>query len=80
MPLYEYRCHNCEQRVTLLAKNYSDPDPLRCPECGGETLTRVISRVAVNTLDSNPLQNLSKIDKDVKQRLDKKLRGDSLLG
>jgi hypothetical protein len=35
--------------------------------------------VAVNTLDSNPLQNLSKIDQDVKRRLDKKLRGDSLL-
>ena len=35
MPLYEYQCSNCKERIELIQK-VSDPPPARCPSCGGE--------------------------------------------
>lgn len=49
MPTYEYRCNNCQRKVTLFYKTYAEYDSAehRCPRCGGADLTRLISRVAV---------------------------------
>lgn len=44
MPIYEYRCDNCQHELEVL-KKISDPEPETCPECGKDTLTRVISPV-----------------------------------
>lgn len=42
MPIYEYACTNCDHSLDALQK-MSD-DPLReCPECGEQTLKRLIS-------------------------------------
>ena len=41
MPLYEYQCSECSQRIEVLQK-FSDPALTECPECGGE-LERVLS-------------------------------------
>lgn len=80
MPLYEYLCHDCAQRVTLLVTGYEAPENPRCPECDGENLTRVISRVSVAQSETDRVRDLSWIDRDVKRRLEKKARSDSLLG
>lgn len=40
MPLYEYICQTCHQRVELLIRG---EEPPICPECGGEKLAKELS-------------------------------------
>jgi putative FmdB family regulatory protein len=49
MPIYEYTCHTCHHRVSLLWRSYGDAEERQaiCPRCGGSDLARLISRVAV---------------------------------
>ena len=42
MPIYEYKCGACEHRCEALRK-ISDAPLTKCPECGEETLTKMIS-------------------------------------
>ena len=35
MPLYEYQCTNCSERVEIIQR-VSDPPSEHCPKCGGE--------------------------------------------
>ena len=35
MPLYEYQCKQCAERMEILQK-ISDPPQTHCPKCGGE--------------------------------------------
>ncbi len=58
MPLYEYRCHGCRRRVTLL-RSYSDTSEPICPRCNSNDLTRLISRVSVVRSEESRLENLA---------------------
>ena len=42
MPIYEYQCRECSHRLEKLQK-MSDAPLTRCPECGKETLTKLVS-------------------------------------
>jgi putative FmdB family regulatory protein len=46
MPIYEYRCADCKRRVSVFFRSFSNTGDARCPNCGGEHLTRLVSRVA----------------------------------
>jgi putative FmdB family regulatory protein len=35
MPLYEYQCQNCKERLEVIQR-MSDPPPAVCAKCGGE--------------------------------------------
>ncbi len=41
MPTYDYRCKACEHEFELF-QNMSDPVKRKCPECGKNTLERLI--------------------------------------
>ena len=45
MPLYEYECKQCHQRLEKI-QSFSAPPEKVCPKCGGE-LERVISAPAI---------------------------------
>jgi putative FmdB family regulatory protein len=45
MPIYEYGCHDCRRRTSLLVRGSAEPD-LICQHCGGTRLTRLISSFA----------------------------------
>lgn len=49
MPIYEYNCHDCHERVPLFFRTFAEVEtrPVICPHCEGSHLERVISRVAV---------------------------------
>lgn len=49
MPLYEYLCHDCQEQVNLLFRSFAEVEtkPAVCPQCGGSSLERIISKVAV---------------------------------
>jgi len=45
MPLYEYQCTNCSERVEIIQK-LSDPPFAQCPKCGGD-MKKLISAPAI---------------------------------
>ena len=45
MPLYEYQCTNCEERVEILQR-ISDPPYSHCPKCGAE-MKKLLSAPAI---------------------------------
>jgi len=46
MPIYEYECHDCHRRVSLLVLRPSASASPTCPRCGGSALSRLMSRFA----------------------------------
>jgi len=46
MPIYEYRCEICRRRVSVWVRRMGQ-EAERCPVCGGERLTRLVSRFAL---------------------------------
>lgn len=61
MPIYEYVCHDCHRRVSLLWRSFADAESKAavCPRCGGTNLTRLISRVAVLRSEESRLDDLA---------------------
>jgi putative FmdB family regulatory protein len=61
MPIYEYSCHDCGRRVSLLWRTFADAEARQavCPRCGGTHLTRLISRVAVMRSEDSQLDDLA---------------------
>ena len=45
MPLYEYQCQSCKERVEII-QNLSDPPYSHCPKCGGD-MKKLISSPAI---------------------------------
>lgn len=49
MPIYEYRCGDCRKKVSIFYPSFSavNEAEARCPQCGGQHLKRLISKVRV---------------------------------
>ena len=45
MPLYEYQCTQCSERVEIIQR-LSDPPYSHCPKCGGD-MKKLISAPAI---------------------------------
>lgn len=45
MPIYEYKCDRCEHQLEILQK-ISDEPAKTCPECGVESLRKLVSAAA----------------------------------
>ena len=44
MPLYDYRCSQCNKKFTQLVGMTADSKPPACPACGSSDVTKLISR------------------------------------
>jgi putative FmdB family regulatory protein len=44
MPIYEYRCEECEERYEEFLFTSDKPAP-PCPKCGSEDVKRLLSRI-----------------------------------
>lgn len=52
MPLYEYKCEQCGDKITML-RNLTDKDKdIHCPKCKTKTLKRVISSFSSSSSDN----------------------------
>jgi len=58
MPIYEYECHDCRRRVSLL-RRISAVEPPACPRCGSTTLTRLMSRFSTVKSEDARLESLA---------------------
>ena len=60
MPIYEYRCGDCKRRVSVFFRSFADTNASpRCPNCNGEHLTRLVSRVATVKSEDARLEAMS---------------------
>ncbi len=46
MPIYEYRCRQCQDEFEALVRNVRDEEQIECPQCGSTELERVLSLFA----------------------------------
>jgi putative FmdB family regulatory protein len=74
MPLYEYRCRDCGEKLTV-RHGMDDPPPAACPLCGGDSPVRLVARVAVVKSTQDRVQDLSWVDRNLAQRIRKKVSG-----
>ena len=59
MPIYEYDCHDCRRRVSLLVLRPSTAPPPACPRCGGSALTRLMSRFSSPKSEEARLESMA---------------------
>ena len=61
MPIYEYTCHDCRRRVSLLWRSFADAESRKavCPRCGGAHLTRLVSCVSVVRSEESRLDSMA---------------------
>lgn len=52
MPLYEYRCADCEQDFELLVRRDEQP---QCPACGTDRLEKLLSATAAPVMNGAAL-------------------------
>ena len=45
MPIYEYRCQDCQSVNSVFLRSFSSPAPTGCQYCAGGQLQRIISKV-----------------------------------
>ena len=46
MPIYEFLCHNCSIKSSVLVRNWSGTSLAKCPNCGASDLERLVSSFA----------------------------------
>ena len=59
MPIYEYDCHDCRRRVSLLVRSLAATSAPACPRCGSTALTRLMSRFATVKSEEARLESLA---------------------
>ena len=52
MPIYEYWCSHCRQKVMLYLPTFSQSSP-PCPQCGNNTLQRLFSTFSMHKTDKH---------------------------
>jgi putative FmdB family regulatory protein len=48
MPIYEYRCNTCKQRVSIFTRSIGQASTPICDRCNSTDLLRLISRFAIH--------------------------------
>ena len=59
MPIFEYECHDCRKRVSLLVLRPSTAPAPTCPRCRGANLSRLMSRFATVKSEEARLEALA---------------------
>lgn len=44
VPIYEYRCSDCQRKFSVLIGMTAEPDDEACPHCGSRNARRLVSR------------------------------------
>jgi putative FmdB family regulatory protein len=52
MPIYEYRCQECEERFEEFLSSSTNPAP-PCPKCGSTSVERLLSQINTEWLPSD---------------------------
>ena len=58
MPIYEYRCQDCQHKTSKLWRGFDAPGSIACGSCSSSNTSRVISSVAFHKSLGTTLQDL----------------------
>ena len=59
MPLYEYRCLDCNKRYTILVLRPANQAPAGCSDCKSARVERILSRFATPKSEEARLEDLA---------------------
>ena len=61
MPIYEYRCQNCQRHFSVFWRTFSTADDTKviCKRCGSSDIVRLVSKVRVLKSEESRLENLA---------------------
>jgi putative FmdB family regulatory protein len=76
MPFYEYECSACKHHTEVLQK-ISDAPLKKCPECGKQTLTRLISAPVFRLKGGGWYETDFKSDSETKRNIAGREEGES---
>ncbi len=62
MPIYEYRCTSCKKISSHLFRSFSAISAVSCSSCQGQSMERLISRVAIIKGEANRLNEFDTRD------------------
>jgi putative FmdB family regulatory protein len=58
MPIYEYRCNQCNKEFSQLFLNFQGISEVKCKFCRSNNLTKLISSFSVHQTEASRLDNL----------------------
>jgi len=59
MPIYEFRCADCRKKTTIVTLAVGAAVEPACQHCGGRSMTKLVSRVAVRRSEESRLEGLA---------------------
>jgi putative FmdB family regulatory protein len=59
MPIYEYRCHDCGKRSSMLMLSLHTATPPQCTHCKSTKVDRIMSRFAAPKSEEARLESLA---------------------
>lgn len=59
MPIYEYRCEKCRKITSVLTTRISEKVEAVCAHCGGEKMSRLMSRFAMPRSEESRMESLA---------------------
>lgn len=61
MPIYEYRCQNCQRRFSVFWRTLSavDNDKVYCKRCGSHEIARLISKVRMVRSETSRMEDFA---------------------
>jgi putative FmdB family regulatory protein len=59
MPIYEYLCQGCGREISLLFLSPKETTQPQCKYCGGQQLTRLLSRFAYHQSEASRLKDFN---------------------
>ncbi len=81
MPIYEYRCQQCQKRFTIFWRTISEAQGQTptCPRCGAGDVRRLVSRVRFvrsgsSLLEGDALEDFSDFDENDPKSLGRMMR------
>jgi putative FmdB family regulatory protein len=52
MPIYEYRCHECDERFELFVRSSAQQAAPVCPKCGSPNVKKAVSLIGIGGTSS----------------------------
>jgi len=62
MPIYEYRCSECEEKFEKLVRLSASTSEIECPKCGEQRVEKLISTFCARMSSTNAVMPASACD------------------